>query len=134
EPEKIADPVKTVLGGDGSLVQPIKDGHEILLAGAKPQVLEALDLVERLDSPTPPAVEAFPIVNSTPTEVAALLERVTKAIEHRRPRDPEGERALALQGLRHEPHPRGRAAALARRARAPDPGPRRPTSAGPGRG
>ena len=81
DPEKTAEPLRTVFTGEGSLVQPIQDARQILIAGAKPQVIEALDLIELIDTPTPPAVEAVRIRNSTATAVAAVLERVTKAIE-----------------------------------------------------
>ena len=90
EPEKAAEALKAVLASEGSLIQPIKDAHEVLLAGPKPQVIEALDILRMIDSPTPPVVEAFPIRNSTPTAVAALLERVTKAIEQVGKFRPEG--------------------------------------------
>src|SRR5262249_10797573 len=81
DPDKVAEPLKAVLAAEGSLVQPVKDAHEVLLAGPKPEVVEALDLIDAMDSPVPPSVAAFPIRNSTPTPVAALLERVNKAIE-----------------------------------------------------
>jgi len=90
EPEKAAEALKAVLASEGSLIQPIKDAHEVLLAGPKPQVIEALDILRMIDSPVPPVVEAFPIKNSTPTAVAALLERVTKAIEQVGKFKPEG--------------------------------------------
>ncbi|NOT31474.1 MAG: hypothetical protein HOP15_13585, partial [Planctomycetes bacterium] len=41
DPEKLAEPLRALLAGEGTLVQPIQDAHQILLAGAKPQVLEA---------------------------------------------------------------------------------------------
>ncbi|NOT31009.1 MAG: hypothetical protein HOP15_11225, partial [Planctomycetes bacterium] len=90
DPEKTAEPLRALLAGEGTLVQPIQDAHQILLAGAKPQVIEALELVRMIDSPTPPAVAAFRIRNSTPTAVTALLERVTKAIEQVGRFKPEG--------------------------------------------
>ncbi|NOT31993.1 MAG: hypothetical protein HOP15_16225, partial [Planctomycetes bacterium] len=90
DPEKLAEPLRALLTGEGTLVQPIQDAHQILLAGAKPQVLEALELIRMIDSPTPPAVEAFRIHNSSATAVAALLERVTKAIEQVGKFKPEG--------------------------------------------
>jgi general secretion pathway protein D len=90
ESEKVAEALRLVLTGEGTLVQAIKDAHEVLLAGPKPQVIEALGLVDRLDSPIPPAVAAFPIRNSTPATVAALLERVTKAMEQVGKYKPEG--------------------------------------------
>ncbi|NOT31699.1 MAG: hypothetical protein HOP15_14725 [Planctomycetes bacterium] len=90
DPEKVAEPLRALLAGEGTLVQPIQDAHQILLAGAKPQVLEALELIRMIDSPTPPAVEAFRIRNSSPTAVTALLERVTKAIEQVGKFKPEG--------------------------------------------
>ncbi len=90
DPEKAADPLRAIVAGEGSLIQPIKDAHQILLAGAKPQVIEALDLLRLIDSPTPPAVEAFRIRHSTPTAVTAILERVTKAIEQVGRYKPEG--------------------------------------------
>jgi type II secretory pathway component GspD/PulD (secretin) len=90
EPEKVAEALRAVLSGEGSLLQPIKDSHELLLAGPKPQVVEALELVERVDSPTPPAVEAVSVRNSSPAVVAALLERVTKAMEQVGRFKPEG--------------------------------------------
>lgn len=90
EGEKIAEPLRAVLGGEGSLVQPIKDARTILLAGLKAQVVEALELVRHLDSPTPPMVEAVVVLNATPTSVVALLERVTKAMEQVGSFKPEG--------------------------------------------
>jgi len=90
EGEKIAESIRTVLGGEGSLVQPIKDARAILLAGPKAQVVEALELVRHLDSPTPPMVEAVAVLHSTPTAVVALLERVTKAMEQVGSFKPEG--------------------------------------------
>ncbi len=90
DPQMAADPLRAIVAGEGSLIQPIQDAHQILIAGAKPQVIEALDLLRLIDSPTPPVVEAFRIRNSTPTAVTALLERVTKAIEQVGRYKPEG--------------------------------------------
>ncbi len=90
EPEKAADSLRAVLASEGCLVQPIKDANQILLAGPRPQVIEALDLVDMLDSPVPPVVEAFQMRHATPTGVVALLERVTKAIEQVGKFKPEG--------------------------------------------
>ncbi len=90
DPEKVAEPLRAVLGSEGCLIQPIKDARQVLLAGPKPQVIEALDLIDLLDSPVPPVVEAFRVRHATPTAVVALLERVTKAIEQVGKYRPEG--------------------------------------------
>jgi type II secretory pathway component GspD/PulD (secretin) len=81
EAEKVVEPLRAVLSGEGVLVQPLKEARQVLLAGSKPQVTEALDLLDLLDSPTPPMVAAYPVRHSTPTAVVALVERVTKAME-----------------------------------------------------
>ena len=88
--ERVPGVRRSVLAGEGSVIQPIKDAHQVLIAGAKPQVLEALDVLRFMDSPTPPAVEAFRVRNSTATAVTALLERVTKAMEQVGRFKPEG--------------------------------------------
>lgn len=90
DPEKLAEPLRAVLAGDGALVQPIKDAHQLLLAGPKPQVLEALDLATQMDSPVPPTVETYSVRHSSPTAVVALLERITKAIDQVGKFKPEG--------------------------------------------
>ncbi len=90
DPEKVAEPLRAVLGSEGCLIQPIKDAHQVLLAGPRPQVIEALELIDLLDSPVPPVVEAFRVRHATPTGVVALLERVTKAIEQVGKYKPQG--------------------------------------------
>jgi type II secretory pathway component GspD/PulD (secretin) len=90
EPETIVEPLRAVLSFDGALLQPVKDAHEILLAGPKAQVIEALELIERIDAPTPPAVEVYRVRHASPTSIVALLERITKAIEQVGNFKPEG--------------------------------------------
>ena len=88
--ERVVEPLRAVLSGEGVLLQPIKDARQVLLAGPKAQVLEALDLLELIDSPVPPMVAAYPVLHSTPTAVVALIERVTKAMEQVGKYKPEG--------------------------------------------
>lgn len=90
DPERVVEPLKAVLSGEGVLLVSIKEARQVILAGPKAQVVEALGVLDLLDSPTPPMVAAYPVLHSTPTAVVALLERVTKAIEQVGKYKPEG--------------------------------------------
>ncbi len=87
-PEKAAEVLSKVLSSEGSLVQALPQA--VLIAGPKPQVIEALGVLDFLDSAMPPAVEAIPVRHTTPVAVTALLERVEKAIEQVSQHAPEG--------------------------------------------
>lgn len=90
EPEKAAEVVKQILSAEGSQVMALPASRQILLAGLKPQVVEALSVLALLDTAAPPAVEAIPLSYSTPAAMASLLERVDKAIGQVSRRAPEG--------------------------------------------
>jgi type II secretory pathway component GspD/PulD (secretin) len=89
EPEKVAEVLHQVLSAEGSLVQAVPPTH-LLLAGLRPQVEEAVDLLAMIDSADPPAIEVVPVRHSTPAAVVTLLERVTKAMEQVSEHLPEG--------------------------------------------
>jgi type II secretory pathway component GspD/PulD (secretin) len=89
EPEKAAEVLHHVLSAEGSLVQAVPPAR-VLLAGLRPQIEEAVDLLGMIDSANPPAIEVVAVRHSTPAAVVTLLERVTKAMEQVSQHMPEG--------------------------------------------
>jgi len=49
KPDEVGDVLRHVLAGEGSLIQSIPTARQVLLAGLKPQVAEALAVAQRID-------------------------------------------------------------------------------------
>ena len=80
EPAPAAAVLKNVLTGDGSLVQPVPEARQVILAGLRPQVEEALAVLDALERPAiPPAIEEIETEHLSPTVIVSLLERITAA-------------------------------------------------------
>ena len=81
EAETVAELLRHVLTTEGSLVQPLAPSGQVLLAGLKPQVLEAIEVLELVDVPfRSVVVEEVPVRHLPPTAIVSLLERVGQAL------------------------------------------------------
>jgi general secretion pathway protein D len=79
--ESVAEVLVHVLSSEGSLIQAIPSSNQILLAGLKPQVEEALETLARLDVAfASVVVEEILVENLAPTTLVALLERIAQAV------------------------------------------------------
>ncbi|MEW5748972.1 MAG: secretin N-terminal domain-containing protein [Candidatus Thermoplasmatota archaeon] len=84
-------PLKQILSTSGSLVQVFAEAGQVLLAGPRPQVAEAVRLLALLDTPlSPSVVEEVRPEHLSPPLLVGLLERVTAAMAKSEAGAPEG--------------------------------------------
>lgn len=78
----VADSLQTILASEGSFVTALPQTGQLILSGMKPQVLEALRVVDSIEAVRANSVvESIEIRNLSPTELASLVDRVQKARE-----------------------------------------------------
>lgn len=78
-PDSVIKALQTVLSVEGSLIEAVGTG-QLLLAGLKPQIREALSILDALDSPTDPTVvESMAVRHLPPAALVTLLDRIRVA-------------------------------------------------------
>lgn len=76
---ELTSSLEALLPGDGTLVTSLSGDSHVVLAGLKPQVLQALQVLAVLDAvPSPVAVEEVRVSHVPPVTLAALLEQVAQ--------------------------------------------------------
>jgi len=91
EDRSVEEVLRNVLSAEGSEVKILGDSGQILLAGLKPQVEEAIRILELLHAPFSPAIlEEVRPEHLSPTALVVLLERVTAAMSKEEPGAPRG--------------------------------------------
>ena len=82
EPAAVAETIQNVLGSAGSFVTAIPSTSQVLMAGLKPQVIEALTVLDALDAgKSGIVIETFTPGHLAPEPLASLVDRVRKAQE-----------------------------------------------------
>ncbi|HED64689.1 MAG TPA: hypothetical protein ENJ09_03935 [Planctomycetes bacterium] len=70
-----------VLSGPGAIVQAIPESGQVLLAGPKHEVLQALAVLESIESASVPVrVEEVSLKHASPTSIVKLVERIRQAM------------------------------------------------------
>ena len=99
EPDGVAEALKGVLPKDGSVAVLLQGSSQLLIAGLKPQVLEALEVLRLVDeAPSPTVVEELRAENLSPVGLASLLEQVSQKRKSAGDEDLKGS-AMALTGV-----------------------------------
>jgi len=79
--DEVGDVLRHVLAGEGSLIQSIPTARQVLLAGLKPQVAEALAVAKRIDlARARVVVEEVVVLHLPPPVLVGILERVGQAM------------------------------------------------------
>src|SRR5262249_31717703 len=77
EPEPAAAALAKVFSSDGAVIQPVAGARQLLIAGLKPQVLEAISILHALDTPLRPStLVSIPVRHLPPTSTVPLAHRL----------------------------------------------------------
>lgn len=73
--------LRSVIDGEGTLVEEWLASSQVLLAGPREQVLEAVEIVRKLDAlPLPPVIQEVRVQNLAPAVLVSLLDRIHLAV------------------------------------------------------